>query len=143
MKTSFSFLTAALALSLTGCQTPPGVVEGEPAFSNVAMTHHRKDLVMRDIPLPDLFEMQEDSIIHGTTSFRYGELSYLGAVSLEDVFNFYKKQMLFNHWVEGSVRKFESNARMAYSKGDEICTILIRENIDITELKIIVEQKKS
>lgn len=145
MKTSHSFFAGLVAFSLSSCQapTPPGVVEGEPAFSNVALTQQRMDIVLRDIPLPKLFTMLPESFCHGTESFRYGELSYIGVVPLDDVFDFFKKQMLFNRWTEGSVRKFDSNARMAYSKNGETCTILIRENIDHTELKIIVEQKKS
>lgn len=144
MKTSIPLLSVLVAIGLSSCQSPSGVVEGQPKFSNYALTHHRKDIVLRDIPLPELFAMTEDSFCHGTGSFRYGEFSYEGTVSLDEVFEFYKKQMRFNRWNEGSVRKLNDNsARLAYSKGSEACTILIRENVDNTDLKIIVEQTKS
>ena len=45
-------------------------------------------------------------------------------------------------WRETSMKQFETNARLAFENASENCTILLREGLDLTEMKLIVEQKK-
>ena len=134
-------LLASLVL-LTGCQNRV-LVDSTPAFSNVGLTQNRRDLVLKDVPLPEDFAMCPGSYCHGTDSFRYAELEYQGQLSIDDVFFFYQKQMPAHSWRESDAKQFETNARMVFEKNGEICTILLREGKDMTEMKIIVEQKKS
>jgi hypothetical protein len=135
-------LAMALLLGLTGCETT-GVVDPEPSFSDLGLTHHRRDVVLRDVPLPGDFVMLPNSFFHGSEGgFRYGEFLFHGQLSVDDLFFYYKKQMLANGWREDSLKQFETNARMAYLKNGEKCTILLREGVNLTEMKIIIEQLK-
>lgn len=127
---------------LGGCQSS-GVVESEPMFSNIGLTHHRKDLVLKDIPLPDNFTLLSESFFYATPSFRYGELLYRGNLSVDDLYFYYKKQMEAMGWSSNSLKQFETNARLSFSKGEESCTILLKEGSTMSDMKIIVEQKKS
>ena len=141
MKLSTLIIPLALTLGFTGCETT-GVVEPEPAFSDIGLTHHRKDLVLKDVPLPEDFLMSPGTFFHGTDNFRYGELMYQGNLSVDDIFFYYKKQMPSHGWKEVSLKQFETNGRLAYTKNGEKCTILLREGATMTEIKIIVEQIK-
>jgi hypothetical protein len=132
----------ASAVLLTGCESN-GVVPSEPAFSNIGLTQHRQDLVLKDIPLPEDFALCPGSFCHGTDSFRYGEFQYQGQLSIDDVYFFFQKQMQAHGWQEMSMKQFETNARLAFTRHGEMCTILLREGAELTEMKIIVEQKKS
>jgi hypothetical protein len=141
MKLSTFMIPLVLILGFTGCETT-GVVEGEPAFSDIGLTHHRKDLVLKDVALPEDFVMVPGTFFHGTENFRYGELMYQGNLSVDDIFFYYKKHMPTHGWKENSLKQFETNARLAYSKNGEKCTILLREGASMTEIKIIIEQIK-
>lgn len=133
---------ALLIFTLVGCQST-GVVDSEPLFSNIGLTHHRKELVLKDIPLPQDFVLQKDSFYYATPSFRYGELLYRGNLSVDDLYFYYKKQMLAMGWETKSLKQFETNARLSFHKEDELCTILLKEGSSMSDMKIIVEQKKS
>lgn len=134
-----SFLSTAFLFS--GCNS--GIVASIDPFSNIGGTYHNKDLVLRDVALPQDFVILEDSFCHGTQTFRYGEFLMRGELSVEDVFFYYKKQMPANYWTEVTAQSFETSARMIFQKNDDKCTILCKEGKQLTELKIIVEQKKS
>jgi|SaaInlStandDraft_1057018.scaffolds.fasta_scaffold24336_3 hypothetical protein len=127
---------------LGGCQSS-GVVDSEPLFSNIGLTHHHKELILKDIPLPEDFVLLPDSFYYATPSFRYGELQYRGSLSVDDLYFYYKKQMVSMGWESQSLKQFETNARLSFSKGEEACTILLKEGSSLSDMKIIVEQKKS
>lgn len=133
---------AMSATLLIGCENT-GVVEPEPAFSNIGLTQNRRDLVLKDVPLPVDFVMVPGSFCYGSGSFRYGEMMYQGHLSVDDLVFYYKKQMAAHQWKELSAKQFETNARLSFEKAGEICTILLREGAELTEMKIIVEQAKS
>lgn len=137
MLKSFLLISVSL-LFLTGC-----VQERIGAFSNVGGTFEKKEVVLRDIPLPQDFIMAEGSFCRGSDSFRYGEFLLHGELSVDDIFFYYKKQMPAYYWKEIASEDRESSARMQFVKADEICTILCREGARTTEVKIIVEQAKA
>jgi hypothetical protein len=136
-------ITLLLVLFLLGGCQSTGVVESEPLFSDVGLTHHRKDLILKDIPLPDDFVLLPESFFYATPSFRYGELLYRGNLSVDDLYFYYKKQMGSMGWSAQSLKQFETNARLSFNKGGENCTILLKEGVSMSDMKIIVEQKKS
>ena len=134
-------LIASICL-LTGCQNRV-IVDSTPAFSNVGLTQNRRDLVLKDVAIPEDFAMCPGSYCHGTDSFRYAEMEYQGQLSIDDVYSFYQKVMPNHGWNELEAKQLEGTARMVFEKKGELCTILLREGKEITEMKIIVEQKKS
>jgi len=128
------------ALITSGCQA---VVSQHGKFTDVGLTYHRDDIALKDVPLPEDFVILEGSFCYGTEAFRYGEFVYRGLLSVDDLFYYYKDQMPGQNWVPVSSQQFETHARMKFEKPSELCTILFREGDQGTDVKIIVEQKKS
>ncbi|MBF0196633.1 MAG: hypothetical protein HQL32_02940 [Planctomycetes bacterium] len=133
-------LSLFLAL-LVGCQSK-GIVSPAATFSNEGLTFERKDIVLKDIPLPPDFVLVKGSFAHGTETFRYGEFIYKGTLSVDDLFYYYQRQMPTSHWREASSNLSETSGRIKFENEYEFCTVLVRES-NVTEMKIIVEQKKS
>jgi hypothetical protein len=135
-----SILALFLAFVSSGCQA---VVSPNRSFSDVGLTYHREDVVLKDIPLPEDFVALEGSFCYGSEAFRYGEFVYRGLLSVDDLFYYYKEQMPRQNWETVSSQQFETHARIKFQNNYELCTILFREGDQSTDIKIIVEQKKS
>ena len=125
-------------LFLAGC-----VGERIDPFTNMGGTFEKRETVLKDIPLPQDFEMIEGSFCHGSETFRYGEFLLQGRLSVNDLIFYYKKHMPARNWTEVSSEDRSVNARLRFEKEDEFCTILCKEGQKMTEIKILVEQKKS
>ena len=136
----FGIVLSWVAFVSSGCQA---VLRPLGSFSDVGFTYHREDIVLKDIPLPQDFMALEGSFCYGSEAFRYGEFVYRGLLSVDDLFFFYKEQMPGQNWIPVASQQFETHARMKFENASELCTILFREGGESTDIKIIVEQKKS
>ncbi len=120
------------------------------SFSNLGGTQQQKSLALRDVPLPrdfELLETAEDhpigSFWHATQTFRYGEFVLEGSEPVPQIVAFYRRQMPSGGWKENEYQDLEAAARMRYESKDELCTVLIRDLGQKTQVKITIEQKKS
>ena len=139
MKVHVNLLIVLLAaVFISGC-----AVENVEPFTNVGGTFEKKDTVLKDIPLPQDFTLIEGSFCHGTENFRYGEFLLQGQLSVNDLVFYYKKHMPARNWSQVNSMDRSANASMRFEKDDEYCTILCKEGQKSTELKIVVEQRKS
>lgn len=137
-----SILIALTGLLLVGCETGT-VVESESEFSDRGLTHHRMDLVLKDIPLPADYTLTSTSFGHGSPTFRYGELNYSGPLMVDELFFYYQRAMGLEGWSSISQNQGETQGRMAFEKEAELCTILIKEGGRGSDMRIIIEQKKT
>lgn len=138
-----SILLLTLLFFFSACQTSTVVEESHGMFSNIGLTFENKSLVLKDVPLPQDFVMHGDSLCYGTKTFRYGEFLFRGTLSVDDIYFYYRKQMPTYGWDEDTSKIFETNAKLTFENRSELCTILCREGQQLTEVKIIIEQKKS
>lgn len=133
---------AVCAAVLSGCQVKE-FLSVPMVASNVGATFHNKELAMKDIPLPRDFILVDGSFWFGTPHFRYGEFLLEGSQPIEDVFDFYKKQMPGEVWTEISSQNLETAATLKYENKSEFCSILCQEKEMKTAVRIVIEQKKS
>lgn len=135
------FLLLALCFCV-GCQQELIVVEDKLLIKE-AGTFNNKIVVLENIPLPNDSYLSKKSFCHGTEAFRYGEFTFRGALSVDDVFYYYKEQMPSFAWKEIEASNYETHASLRYEDKDELVTVLCKEVSEGTDIKIIVEQKKS
>ena len=97
-----------------------------------------------DIPIPQGFELdRSESTLHESKNMRFIDYRYEGNASVQNVVDFYNKQMPQYNWGEPQATLFEGHNILTFSKDKEVCTVTISRKgiIPKTHLKIKITPK--
>ena len=93
----FSFLSAYLVISLTGCAMDMQSEKGSSV--NPALLEPQANLKVSDVPVPSGFKlMTQESYSFEAAGVRVSLLKYQGRANIDQVVSFYREQMAMYNW---------------------------------------------
>jgi hypothetical protein len=110
----------------------PSLPEG-PSLSNVQFD---------DIPVPLNFKhLPKESAVYVHSDIRTASLRYLGSARIEDIENFYLKQMPYQKWEFKTSLALEQKKKLLFEKGSERCEVIVENKGTDSYLDIMINHK--
>lgn len=132
---------SAIALLLCGC--PRGSTRSDASTEPRPLKMGRQ-LQFDDVPVPYKFKLLAGrSFAHQATTFRYAKLLYEGEPSMDEVVDFYKKQMIICDWQNGKiVQRTDTSRTLQFHNTKELCRINISRKRENTLIEVRINRLK-
>ena len=96
-----------------------------------------------DIPIPLNFKHQpKESTVYIHGNLRTANISYLGSARVEDVMDFYIKQMPQQQWIFKTSLAMGAKKKLLFEKGSERCEITIENKGGNSYLTVAINHKQ-
>jgi len=130
-----SLILSVIILNLSGC------VSTQRELSVARDLRPSEILKFHDVPIPVGFKiLPEKSFILESAGMRAGVLKYIGKAKVENVVNFYKKQMPVYNWALLNVLEY-GERMLNYERENEGCVISIKPRGSRVDISISLAPK--
>ncbi len=142
LRTLCIFVTG-LAIALLSCGCPRSSTRPDVSTEPKPLKMGRK-LQFDDIPVPFKFKLLASrSFAHQATTFRYAKLMYEGETSIDEVADFYKKQMIICNWQDCKViQRSDTSIILQFHNTNELCLINITRKRANTLIEVSLNRLK-
>lgn len=135
-----------IGLSLLGCQTLNKMWNKTKEKVNILPAlpegHSLSHLQFDDIPVPRDFKHQpKESVVYMHGGLRTAHIKYSGSARVENVVDFYLKQMPQQKWIFKTSLELDKKKKLLFEKGSERCEVIIENKGRDSYLDIMINHK--